>query len=379
MSKTTIISSAKNWLEGEAIRQFEQTAALPGMVEAVGLPDLHPGKGHPIGAVFASKGIIYPYLIGNDIGCGMTLYGLSLKSRKVKADKLIKRLHGLETGLGKDEAAVLLEEHGLDSSLAPLALGSLGGGNHFAEFQAIAVVENPEALAEMGLTKDKIFLLVHSGSRGIGEMILRHHVDQHKANGLAMDTQDATEYLAQHDDALRWASLNRFAIANRLMDMVNTSGSPLLDIPHNLLSLEEIGGEKLWLHRKGAATIKQNDYEQSDCADVAIIPGSRGSLTYLVKVLGDGEKNLHSLAHGVGRKWKRGECRQRLSKRFSKDTLRQTSLGSHVICDDKELLYEEAPQAYKKVDHVIDSLVTAGLIEVIATLKPIVTYKVRNK
>ena len=169
----TIISSGKNWLEGEAIRQLEQTAALPGMVRAVGLPDLHPGKGHPIGAVFASKDIIYPYLIGNDIGCGMALFNTSLKSRKTKAEKLAKRLQGLETGWETEKAIGMLEDHGLDSSLSPLALGSLGGGNRFVEFQSIVAVKNTTILKAMGLSKDRLCLLVHSGSRGLGEMILR--------------------------------------------------------------------------------------------------------------------------------------------------------------------------------------------------------------
>ncbi len=376
--KITLISSEKNWLEGEAIRQLEQTAKLPGIIKAVGLPDLHPGKGHPVGAVFAGKNIIYPYLIGNDIGCGMALFSTSLKSRKTKARKLMKRLYGLETGWDEDKAAALLKEHGLESSLAPLALGSLGGGNHFVEFQAIVTVVNNEKLNATGLSKDRFLLLVHSGSRGIGEMILRRHVDRYKAAGLDVNSPEAADYLSRHNDALLWASLNRSVIARRILKMVNGEGIPLIDIPHNLLSLENVGDDKFWLHRKGAATTNQAYYKNPEYSDIAIIPGSRGSLSYIVRTLGDGNKNLHSLAHGAGRKWNRSSCKQRLSRRFSKDDLLQTKLGSHVICDDKELLYEEAPEAYKNVDHVVDSLLDAGLIEVIATMKPVVTYKKRS-
>ncbi len=246
------------------------------------------------------------------------------------------------------------------------------------EFQAIATVENNEKLNATGLSQDRLFLLVHSGSRGIGEVILRHHVDLYKAAGLDVSSPEAADYLSRHNDALLWARLNRSVIARRILKMVNSEIVPLVDIPHNLLSLENIGGEKLWLHRKGAATTNQKHYRKHKFLDIAIIPGSRGSLSYIVHTLGDGIKNLHSLAHGAGRKWNRKSCKNRLSKRFSKNDLLQTNLGSHVICDDKELLYEEAPEAYKNIDLVINSLVAAGLIEVIATLKPVVTYKKRN-
>ena len=70
MSNIRIIAGAKTWIEGEAVQQVKKTAELPGMVRAVGMPDLHPGRGVPVGAVFISQGRFYPYLVGNDIGCG---------------------------------------------------------------------------------------------------------------------------------------------------------------------------------------------------------------------------------------------------------------------------------------------------------------------
>jgi release factor H-coupled RctB family protein len=109
-----------------------------------------------------------------------------------------------------------------------------------------------------------------------------------------------------------------------------------------------------------------------------MIPGSRGALSYLVLPKDAGDRGAFSLAHGAGRKWSRSESRGRLEKRFSAKDLARTKIGSHVICEDKELLYEEAPEAYKNITVVIDDLVQAGLIEVIAILKPVVTYKVRR-
>ena len=85
--KVRLVASAKSWIEGEAVRQLHATARFPGMRLAVGLPDLHPGKGTPVGAAFVSEGVIYPYLIGGDIGCGMALFKTDLLRRKAKLDR----------------------------------------------------------------------------------------------------------------------------------------------------------------------------------------------------------------------------------------------------------------------------------------------------
>lgn len=92
----------------------------------------------------------------------------------------------------------------------------------------------------------------------------------------------------------------------------------------------------------------------------------------------EAKHSAYSLAHGAGRKWSRSDSRARLEKRYSAKALARTELGSYVICEDKALLYEEAPQACKNITTVMDDLVTAGLAEVIAVLRPLVTYKVRR-
>ena len=132
---------------------------------------------------------------------------------------------------------------------------------------------------------------------------------------------------------------------------------------------EEVGDETVWLHRKGAVP--------ADACPV-VIPGSRGTLSYLVKPVGDGASHAWSLAHGAGRKWARSETRLRVRERFRVSELVQTSLGSRVICEDRDLLYEEAPMAYKPVESVIEALVDTGLIRVIATFRPLLTYKTRG-
>jgi release factor H-coupled RctB family protein len=109
-----------------------------------------------------------------------------------------------------------------------------------------------------------------------------------------------------------------------------------------------------------------------------VIPGSRGSLTYLVQPIGDGESHAWSLAHGAGRKWARSETRLRMRERFGVLELVHTPLGGRVICEERELLYEEAPAAYKNIEAVIADLVDAGLVSVIATFRPLLTYKTRK-
>lgn len=101
-------------------------------------------------------------------------------------------------------------------------------------------------------------------------------------------------------------------------------------------------------------------------------------MNYLVKPIGDGESHAWSLAHGAGRKWARSEARLRMRERFCVPELAQTPLGGRVICEDRDLLYEEAPAAYKSIEAVIQDLVDAGLVSVVATFRPLLTYKTRK-
>ena len=362
-----LIASPQTWIEGEALRQLEQTAALPGMRQAVGLPDLHPGKGYPIGAAFLSERI-YPALVGNDIGCGMALWPLDLLQRKFKPERAAERLQGLEDRWDGD-LTDWRTPFNLEPTAFDAALGTIGGGNHFAEVQVIEAVIDPTALATLGIDPDRLLLLVHSGSRGLGEAVLRAAIDRQGHHGLDPASPEATDYLRQHDQALRWAALNRQLIAHRVLTALNTTGECRLDIWHNLVQPLDWQGERLWLHRKGAAPADRGP---------VVIPGSRGTLSYLVQPRSDCDHSLRSLAHGAGRKWKRGEARSRLSNRQRPEDLITTALGGRVICEDKELLYDEAPENYKGIDRVVADLGEAGLIDIIATLRPVLTYNVRR-
>ncbi|WP_027627627.1 RNA ligase RtcB family protein [Ruminiclostridium cellobioparum] len=366
MSNVTIISSEKNWLEQAAVNQLNHISTLPGVVKAVGLPDLHPGK-TPVGAVIITENIIYPHLVGNDIGCGMAMFMTELEKKKIKSERLIKKAEGLENL----KLIPLPESEYEEIASSPLgsSLGTIGGGNHFAELQEAETVFNEEAFSHLGFDKNQIMLLVHSGSRGYGQAILDDSIKLYQAqNGLQQTSQAAREYFARHDNAVHWAAINRELVAYRILKAlgVSTQTAKLHDSSHNSVSIRECDNKFVYIHRKGASP--------SDRGAV-VIPGSRGSLTYLVIPTDKTEDSGFSLAHGAGRKWERSMCRSRLENKYTKETIRYTRLKGRVICNDVNLLYEEAPEAYKNIDTVIQSLIEFGLINIIATFKPILTYK----
>ena len=369
LDKIKLIASEDSWIEGDAIRQLEQTAKLPGIERAVGLPDLHPGKGIPIGAAFLSRSLIYPHLVGNDIGCGMGLWQTDIRVRKFKLDKTVKKLNGFELPWSGDTKPVL-EKAGLPTNMGH-ALGTIGGGNHFAEFQKLEQVFDAALLDEIFPEKNNVVLLVHSGSRGLGEAILNRHIRKYKAGPLPSNTEGFTQYMNDHNQAVIWARLNRQIIAKRFLGKLGAQGKCLLDIFHNTVTPYGDPADDFWLHRKGAAPADKG---------IVVVPGSRGTLSYLVKPIeGTAETALTSLAHGAGRKWKRSEAKGKLSGRFKAGDLTRTKLGGRVICEDKALIFEEAPEAYKDIETVITQMEQAKLIKTIASFRPLISYKTRRK
>lgn len=360
-----IIASEKTWIEDDAIQQLKTTAQLHGMTRVVGLPDLHPGRGTPIGAAFMSKSWIYPHLVGNDIGCGMGLWKTDLSVHKLKLDTWVSKLDNLDEPWDGDTSK-WLSDYQLDSTSFDHSLGTIGGGNHFAELQKIESILDETVFETLGLSTKHFYLLVHSGSRGLGEFILRKHTDGQA--GLLEKSPEAIDYLAEHDKAVKWARVNRSLIAYRFLNCLKGEGAQVLDVFHNTVEPYSEDNQPYWLHRKGATPSDRG---------LVVIPGSRGSFSYLVIPTGSQSANAYSLAHGAGRKWKRTDAKSKLSK-FRLNDLTHTDLGSRVICEDKDLIFEEAPQAYKKIDSVVSDLVNEGLIKVIAILRPVITYKTRR-
>jgi release factor H-coupled RctB family protein len=262
----------------------------------------------------------------------------------------------------------LVVEHDLDSTEFAHALGTIGDGDHFAELEAVEQVIDTVAFKQTGIGKEQLVVLVHSGSRGLGEAVLRDSLAERQADGLAAESFAAESYLRGHDVAVAWARANRMLIARRFVAELGAEAECVWDGCHN--SITPSADEDAWIHRRGAVAADDQ---------FVMIPGSRGSFSYLVKPTGSGESHAWSIAHGAGRKWSRSESRLRMRQRFDVSELVQTPIGSRVICEERDLLYEEAPAAYKNIEAVIQDLVDAGLVSVIATFRPLLTYKMRKE
>ena len=257
-----LISSGKNWVEQAAVDQLRGVSRLPGMIRTVGLPDLHPGN-TPVGMAALSRGRFYPHLIGNDIGCGMSLFSTQVRRKRFKMEKWVTRLNSIRE-LGDIPCDNPYEEE------CPIRdFGTIGSGNHFIEFQCLEQVYDESAAKAMGLLGENVLVLVHSGSRGYGQEILSRY---NRPEGIEEDSIQAAAYLAAHDDALKWAGRNRLAAAGKLLDYLNTDSQLdiLMESCHNYLEQTEDG----WLHRKGSVSAKHG---------AVVIPGSRGSLTYVFR------------------------------------------------------------------------------------------------
>jgi RNA-splicing ligase RtcB len=365
-------------VDTQAIGQLEQTAhTLPGLVHAVGQPDLHPGNKFPIGAVFVSEGWIHPPLIGGDIGCGMAWYRVDgLSRRQVDGDKgkkISENLRGLEGPWKSQQARELWLKKGIDSFTAGLewdkSLGTIGAGNHFAELQVVESSQTDE------LKEDQVLLLVHSGSRGYGGDVLKRHTNEQKSS-FQEDSPEAKAYMEEHERACGWAKANRDLIALRFLaclepgnedwsndattEACNLSGliqntrrkiesRKVVDIWHNNVekilwppsppaskkslveatsstSLEEKPAPTkqkfAYVHRKGAAPTYSP--ETREPLTILPLPGSRGTPTLILRPnfseqTSWGLHNAVSLAHGAGRSMSRANALSSLGAKY-KDT-----------------------------------------------------------
>ncbi|MEV4808984.1 RNA ligase RtcB family protein [Micromonospora avicenniae] len=354
----SVFASPESWIESDALRQCQQVAALDGMIHVAGMPDLHPGKGAPIGAAMSST-VLYPFLVGSDIGCGIAVFPIKLK--RAVPEKLAARFPDLDQPLDPERDAD-------DPAWAVVAgdvpaghldgLGTVGRGNHFVELARVGTVFEPEHATRLGLATGDLVLVVHSGSRGLGERILRAHTEVHGAGPAA----DVAAYLSSHDEAVRWGSLNRRLLAARVAHALGAEPTePVVDECHNLVEIRD----GRYLHRKGAAP--------GDGRDV-LVAATRGTPSYLVAAHAGPDAN-HSVAHGAGRKMSRADALRRGRAKHTVEELRRTPVGSVVVCGERQLLFEEAPSAYKRIEQVIADLVEHDLATPVATTVPLVTYK----
>ncbi|KAH7334687.1 release factor H-coupled R [Rhizoctonia solani] len=371
------VIAEESYVDPEAVKQLKAIAGLEG-VAAMGMPDLHPGNRFPI---------VYPALIGTDVGCGIALYRLAAKPSRFIPSKIASKLRGLDDPWDGDTSA-WLAERGVhkESAFDKSSLGTVGAGNHFAEICIVEEIKDEETCERMGVKSGVVYLLVHTGSRGLGKSILEAHSEYNSNPFYPEGSSELDAYIEEHDYAVRWAVANRDLVAYRIASCLglaleeddgneNDQSKPimpekLVDVTHNSvtshrLSVGEQGAQDVWIHRKGAAPADMG---------VAPCPGSRGDFSWLLQPVGDGNDNVHSLAHGAGRLHPRSAAT--LRKNVPGTT---TSLGSEVVCTDSELMVEERPEAYKGVQAVVDDLEKRGCAKGIAKLRPIVTYKVRDE
>ncbi|MDJ0613938.1 MAG: RNA ligase RtcB family protein [Rhizobiaceae bacterium] len=354
--------SAKTWIEGKAVEQLYQVSCLEGVCEIAAFPDLHPGKFGPVGcAILADR--IFPQLIGNDIGCGMSVFALEMPKRKLKMSRLDEKLYRLDDDWSEN-ARVFFDRYEMDFGQHPHSMGTIGGGNHFCELQEVTETSKLPQDSDVELCKGMLLLMVHSGSSAFGYEIFSN-ISPDKFAGMKAGEPATIAYLEKHDLALRWASLNRLAIAERVADILRTSIRLVVDNPHNLV--EQHGN--CFLHRKGAAK-----------ADMSIVPlaGSRDAPSYLVAPTGTNPKSLNSLAHGAGRKFDRKSMLGRTGKtRSEREALSRNADGGPIICHDRQSLIEEAPMAYKDPKLVLEDMQAKNLLRHVATMRPLLTYKKR--
>ncbi|MEV4640647.1 RNA ligase RtcB family protein [Actinoplanes sp. NPDC049548] len=362
MSTVTVFASPASWIESDAVAQCHQVAALDGMLHVAGMPDLHPGKGAPIGAAMLSS-VLYPFLVGSDIGCGIAVFPITLK--RPVAEKLAARFPDLDRALDPVADADDPAWDVLDGDIPAghtESLGTVGRGNHFVELARVDAVLEPGHASRLGLDRGDLVLIVHSGSRGLGERILRAHTEVHGAG----PAPDPAAYLAAHAAAVRWGSLNRRLMAARVAHALGAApAEPIVDECHNLVEVRD----GLYLHRKGAA--------RGDGRDV-LVAGTRGTASYLVAAHAGADAG-HSVAHGAGRKMSRADALRRGRVKHTVEELRRTPVGSLVVCGDRQLLFEEAPTAYKRIEQVVGDLVEHGLATPVVTTVPLVTYKTADR
>lgn len=333
-------------IEPEAQKELSKLATLPGVTAVFGMPDLHSG---PTGCSVVTQDCIYPHLAGGDVGCGIALYRAGT-SRHFKPACVVGRVKNMEP-LHPDHIRRVLGRGELSGD--DKLLGTIGAGNHFAEFMAVDKVMDAGRLQRLGVGLDETVLCVHSGSRHFGKSIF----DSFGSACLVADKME--EYMEQHDRAVAWAVLNRRTIACRVLN--TTEPELVLDVSHN--SITRIEGSQAYVHRKGAAPTDRG---------VVLIPGSRGTASFLVDPRHSSvAESGQSVAHGAGRRLTRAKAHAKSLKRHGPD-LRALRDGT-VHCSSAQLLAEESPEAYKDIDGVIEDL--SQLVTVVARLRPLLTIK----
>ena len=377
-------------IEHEALQQLLNIARLPFVHSHVAaMPDVHYGIGATVGSVIPCKSAIIPAAVGVDIGCGMNAVRLSLSAEQLP-DSLRKVRGSIENAvpvgfeMHQKEAVKASTLRALDGGLDRIVgkhpgimkmqrkfrytwsrqLGTLGGGNHFIE---LCLDEN-----------DAVWVMLHSGSRGIGNVIGRYfialakkdmgrHVFSLPDKDLAYFTAGA-EHFDDYVEAVQWAQdyawTNRREMMRLVLEALAQHLPPFeiskeaINCHHNYVAVEEHFGERVYLTRKGAIRAGEGE--------LGIIPGSMGARSYIVRGKGNAQA-FSSCAHGAGRRMSRGMAK----RTFNRTDLEQQTLG--VECRKDKGVLDEIPSAYKDIDQVMEN--QQDLVETVHTLKQVLCVK----
>jgi tRNA-splicing ligase RtcB (3'-phosphate/5'-hydroxy nucleic acid ligase) len=389
------------WTEGvpfepEARAQIENLARVPVVAHVAVMPDVHTGKGSTIGSVIATRGAIIPAAVGVDLGCGMMAVRTSLRAEDLPSNlrpmraAIEKRVpHGRSGNGGKnDRGAWSNLPPGVAEAWATLEpgyrqlvarcprlgvgndanhLGTLGTGNHFVEV----------CLDEAS----RVWVMLHSGSRGVGNRIGSTYIERAKMDMLREDRQapldanlsyvvEGSEVFDDYVRAVGWAQ--RFALVNRELMMAAaleaiaatpqvppfTSGEVAVNCHHNYVVSERHFGEDVWVTRKGAV--------RAGVGELGIIPGSMGARSFIVR--GKGEpRALCSCSHGAGRAMSRTAAK----KRFSLEEHARATEG--IECRKDAGVIDETPSAYKSIEAVMAA--QKELVDVVHELRQVVCVK----
>jgi len=382
--------------EPDARAQLERIARLPFIHRHVAvMPDVHLGKGATVGSVIATRRAIIPAAVGVDIGCGMMAVRTSLGASALPDDLRGVRgaieaavPHGRtdnggpnDRGAWKTPPAAHAEawaglRPGYDRIVAKHArlgrgwdvqqLGTLGTGNHFIEV----------CLDE----QDQLWVVLHSGSRGVGNRIGSHFIELAKEDMrrwfINLPDQDlaylpeGTQHFDDYVEAVSWAQeyarTNRELMMASLLEALGRSGLlPAFDARveavnchHNYVARESHFGESVLVTRKGAVRARRGD--------LGIIPGSMGARSYIVRGLGN-DDSFHSCSHGAGRAMSRGEARRRFT------VADHAAATAGVECRKDADVIDETPMAYKSIDAVMEA--QRDLVEIVHTLRQVVCVK----
>ncbi len=377
-------------IEPRALQQLHNLAALPFMFKHIAvMPDCHVGKGATVGSVIATSGAIVPAAVGVDIGCGMLAVKTPLTasclpdSLKELYDDIERRIplgaggrnqklsYSAETratalGFTTGSQVYLFQR---EPQKWGYQLGTLGSGNHFIE---VCLDET-----------NQVWVVLHSGSRGIGNQLAQHHIRIAQALMetwfIALPDEDlaylpgGTKQFHAYIQDLLWAQNYASANRNEMMDRVLTALSCIIykeegheieledlriNCHHNFTQQEQHFGHIVWVTRKGAI--------QMEKGQLGVIPGSMGTSTYIVEGLGNRE-SFNSAPHGAGRRLSRNEAR----KQYNLEDLTRAMAG--IECRVREALVDEIPGAYKDIDEVIAH--SRDLVVVKHTLRQILNIK----